>query len=148
MKKPVSAPDRRRTRTRHRKVTALALSASVVAGCCLSYVLFAKDDSDAVSVDGASYYQFVSARSGNALDVAGADDADGVRIQQEHPTTGSASQQWQVKAVGDGYYQLVNHNSSKVLGVRDTAAGNVEQQSDTGARAPSNGRSARSATTK
>ena len=113
MNKPVSAPDRRRTSVRHRKVSALALSVSVVAGCCLSYVLFTSGDSDAVSVDAASYYQFVSAGSGNALDVAGADDADGVRIQQEQPTTGSASQQWQVKAVGDGYYQLVTHNSSK-----------------------------------
>jgi hypothetical protein len=114
-------------------VSALALSVSVVAGCCLSYVLFAKGDSDAAPVDTASYYQFVSAGSGNALDVAGADDADGVRIQQEQPTTGAASQQWQVKPVGDGYYQLVNHNSSKVLGLRDTHAANVEQQSDTGA---------------
>jgi hypothetical protein len=130
MKKPVSTPDRRRTRTRHRKTIALALTASAVAGSCLSYVLFTKDDSDAVSVDAAAYYQFVSARSGNALDVAGADNADGVRIQQEEPATGSASQQWRVRSVEDGFYQLVNHNSSKVLGVRDT---NVEQQSDTGA---------------
>lgn len=128
MKKPVSTPDRRRTRTRPGKVIALALSASAVAGSCLSYVLFTKED--AVSMDAAAYYQFVSAKSGNALDVAGSDNADGVRIQQEQPTSGSASQQWRVKPVEGGFYQLVNHNSSKVLGVHET---NVEQQSDTGA---------------
>lgn len=127
MKKPVSTPDRRRARTRRGRVIALALSASAVAGSCLSYVLFTKD---AVSVDSAAYYQFVSARSGYALDVAGADSADGVRIQQEQPATGSASQQWRVRPVGEGFHQLVNHNSSKVLGVRDAG---VEQQSDTGA---------------
>src|SRR5687768_7039592 len=106
MKKPVSTPDRRRTRTRHRKVIAAALTASAVAGSCLSYLLFVRPDSDAVSVDAAAYYQFVSARSGNALDVAGADDADGVRIQQEQPSAGSASQQWRVRPVQDGFYQL------------------------------------------
>ena len=131
MKKPVSTPDRRRTRTRHRKVIAAALTASAVAGSCLSYLLFVRPDSDTVAVDAAAYYQFVSARSGNALDVAGSDDADGVRIQQEQPTAGSASQQWRVRPVRDGFYQLVNHNSSKVLGVREGS--NVEQQSDTGA---------------
>ncbi|GGU47654.1 RICIN domain-containing protein [Lentzea flava] len=130
MKKPVSTPDRRRPRTRHRKMIAAALTASAVAGSCLSY-LYARDDVDAVSVDAAAYYQFVSAKSGNALDVAGSDDADGVRIQQEQPTSGSASQQWRVRPVENGFYQLVNHNSAKVLGVRDTA---VEQQSDTGAQ--------------
>ncbi|MEU0885082.1 RICIN domain-containing protein [Lentzea sp. NPDC005914] len=129
MKKSASTSDRRRKPTRHRRTIALALSASAVAGSCLSYVLFTKD-SDAVAVDAAAYYQFVSASSGNALDVAGGDGADGVRIQQEQPATGSASQQWRVRPAGEGFYQLVNHNSSKVLGVRDTG---VEQQSDTGA---------------
>ena len=42
MKKPVSTPDRRRTRTRHRKVIATALTASAVAGSCLSYLLFVR----------------------------------------------------------------------------------------------------------
>ncbi|WP_112270435.1 RICIN domain-containing protein [Lentzea terrae] len=128
MKKPVTMPDRRRTRTRHRKVIAAALTASAVAGSCLAY-LYARPN-DVVAVDAAAYYQFVSAKSGNALDVAGSDNADGVRIQQEQPASGSASQQWRVKAVEGGFYQLVNHNSSKVLGVRET---NVEQQADTGA---------------
>ena len=83
MKKPVTMPDRRRTRTRHRKVIAAALAASAVAGSCLAY-LYARPN-DAVAVDAAAYYQFVSAKSGNALDVAGSDNADGVRIQQEQP---------------------------------------------------------------
>lgn len=99
------------------------------------YLLFMRDDDpDAAKVDASAYYQLVSEHNGNALDVAGADTADGVRIQQEKLTKGAASQQWRVKPVEEGFYQLVNHNSGKVLGVRPAASpANVEQQSDTGA---------------
>ncbi|XVV00707.1 RICIN domain-containing protein [Actinosynnema sp. CA-248983] len=95
------------------------------------YLLFMRDDDpEAVAVDAAAYYQLVSEHNGNALDVAGADTADGVRIQQEERADTAASQQWRVKPVDGDHYQLVNHNSGKVLGVRSA---HVEQQSDTGA---------------
>ncbi|RSM87522.1 carbohydrate-binding protein [Kibdelosporangium aridum] len=122
-------------RRRHRgRWTAIALALSVPA-LVGPYLLFMRDDSEAVPVDAAAYYQFVSVHSGNALDVAGADNADGVRIQQEKRAASAASQQWRVKPTDGGYYQLVNHNSGKVLGVRggSRAQANVEQQSDIGA---------------
>jgi hypothetical protein len=122
---------RRKRNGRRWTVIAAALSTSALAGSYLGFVLV--DDSDAVAVDAAAYYEFVSVQSGNALDVAGSDDADGVRIQQEQRTSGSASQQWRLRPAGEGYYQLVNHNSAKVLGVRDAAPAGVEQQADTGA---------------
>ncbi|MEU4448568.1 RICIN domain-containing protein [Actinosynnema sp. NPDC050801] len=114
--------------------TAIAVALGVVAFVG-PYLLFMRDDPEAVAVDAAAYYQFVSVHNGNALDVAGADDADGARIQQEQLAADSASQQWRLRPVEGGYYQLVNHNSGKVLGVRSgsTAQANVEQQSDTGA---------------
>ncbi|PWK83254.1 ricin-type beta-trefoil lectin protein [Lentzea atacamensis] len=126
----VAPQTRKRAGRRGTVIAAAALSASVVAGACVGLVL---NDSDAVAVDAGAYYEFVSAQTGNALDVAGSESADGVRIQQEQRTGDSASQQWRVRPVGDGYHQLVNHNSSKVLGVRDASSANVEQQSDTGA---------------
>jgi len=122
-----------RGRKRHRgRWTAIALALGVPA-LVVPYLMLTRDDSEA-AVDTAAYYQFVSVRSGNALDVAGADNADGVRIQEEKRAAGAASQQWQVKPVDGGYYQVVNHNSGKVLGVRRgaPAPANVEQQSDTG----------------
>ncbi|ONI86360.1 carbohydrate-binding protein [Saccharothrix sp. ALI-22-I] len=124
-----------RRRRRHRgRWTVIALAVGV-ATFVSPYLLFMQDDPEAVTVDAAAYYQFVSVHNGNALDVAGADNADGVRIQQEKLAASAASQQWRLKPVDGGYYQLVNHNSGKVLGVpsASTAPANVEQQSDTGA---------------
>ncbi|KAA2266620.1 carbohydrate-binding protein [Solihabitans fulvus] len=136
---PTRRPVRRRggaAQRRRRRWTAIALVLGVSA-LVGSFLLLTRDGpkAAAVAVDPTTYYQFVSVRSGNALDVAGADDADGVRIQEEKRTTDAASQQWQVKLVDDGYCQLVNHNSGKVLGVRKaaTARADIEQQSDTGA---------------
>ncbi|WP_206792858.1 RICIN domain-containing protein [Amycolatopsis sp. MtRt-6] len=125
------------TRGRRRgRWTAIALAAGVPA-LVVPYLVLTRDDAEPVQVDSAAYYQFVSVRDGSALDVAGADDADGARIQQEKRATGAASQQWQLKPLKDGFCQLVNHNSGKVLGVRGfaTAEADVEQQSDTGAAA-------------
>ncbi|WP_410675303.1 RICIN domain-containing protein [Amycolatopsis sp. cmx-4-68] len=128
---------RHRTRKRHRgRWTAIALALGVPA-LVVPYLVLTRDDAEPVQVDSAAYYQFVSVRDGSALDVAGADDADGARIQQEKRATGAASQQWRLKPVQGGFFQLVNHNSGKVLGVQRsaTAAADVEQQSDTGAPA-------------
>ncbi len=127
----------RSTGTRRRgRWTAIALAVGVPA-LVVPYLVLTRDDAEPVQVDSAAYYQFVSVRDGSALDVAGADDADGARIQQEKRATGAASQQWQLKPVQGGFWQLVNHNSGKVLGVRGfpEAEADVEQQSDTGAAA-------------
>jgi hypothetical protein len=139
MSKTESTADRRtggpRGRKHHRgRLTAItaALGVSALVGARLGVVW---GDSEPVTVDAGAYYQFVSVRSGNALDVAGADGADGVRIQQGQRSPDAASQQWRLKPLDGGYYQLVNNNSKKVLGVPKASAAqaNVEQQSDTGA---------------
>ncbi|MBE8519562.1 RICIN domain-containing protein [Amycolatopsis sp. H6(2020)] len=122
-------------RERHRgRWTAIALAVGVPA-LVVPYLVLTRDGSEPVQVDSAAYYQFVSVRDDTALDVAGADDADGARIQPEKRVAGAASQQWRLKPLGGGYCLLVNHNSGKVLGVRGfaMAEADVEQQSDTGA---------------
>src|SRR5687768_6586475 len=83
-------------RRKRQRWTAIALALAVPA-LVGPYLLLTRDDSEAVPVDEAAYYQFVSVHSGNALDVAGADTADGVRIQQEKRATSAASQQWRLK---------------------------------------------------
>jgi len=132
--KPAGAVPRARKRHRGRWV-AIALALGVPA-LVVPYLVLTRDHPEPVQVDSAAYYQFVSVRDGSALDVAGADDADGARIQPEKRVAGAASQQWQLKPLTGGFFQLVNHNSGKVLGVRGSAtAADVEQQSDTGAAA-------------
>ncbi|MEU0535369.1 RICIN domain-containing protein [Amycolatopsis tolypomycina] len=121
-------------RRRHRgRWTSIALALGVPA-LVVPYLLLTRGDAEPVQVDSAAYYQFVSVRDGSALDVAGAED--GARIQQEKRATGAASL-WQLKPVPGGFFQLVNHTSGKVLGVRGpaTAEADVEQQPDTGAAA-------------
>lgn len=94
------------------------------------YLLFVQTESQATTVDATAYYQLVSVRSDKALNVIGADTADGVGIHQEGRAGSAPSQQWRLKSVGDGYYELVNRNSGKVLGVRGASA---VQQAGTGA---------------
>ncbi|MEU7476426.1 RICIN domain-containing protein [Lentzea sp. NPDC042327] len=123
MSKTGSTADRRaggpRGRKHHRgrlTVITAALGVSALAGAYLGVVW---GDSEPVAVDAGAYYRFVSVRSGNALDVAG---ADGVRIQQEQRSPDAASQQWRLKPVDGGYHQLFNNNSKKVLGVPKASA--------------------------
>jgi hypothetical protein len=69
------------------------------------------------------------------LDVNGFSTADGTRIQQWTDQS-TANQQWRLKPTGDGYYELVNRNSGKVLGIagNSTAQGAAaEQQTDSSA---------------
>ena len=108
----------RRTRGRHRRrwTTAMGLTLGVPA-VLGRYLLFVQADSQAATVDADAYYRLVSVRSDKVLDVAGADTADGTRIQQ-WTEAGTANQQWRLKSTGDGYYELVNRNSGKVLGMR------------------------------
>jgi hypothetical protein len=127
-------PERGRHR-RRRTMTALAIGVPAVLG---PYLLFVQSDSQAAVVDPGAYYSLVSVRSDKALDVLGADTADGAWVRQAGRVAGSASQQWQLKPVADGYYELVNRNSGKVLGVRGASQQSVaavEQQSDRGAAA-------------
>src|SRR6185312_14458432 len=55
-------------------------------------------------------------RSGKVLDVAGSSTADGARVVQATPD-GRASQQWQLRHLSGGVFQVVNRNSGKVLDV-------------------------------
>lgn len=110
---------------------AVALAVGVPAFVVPCLVL-ARDRAEPIRVDSADYYQFVSVRDETAL--AGADDADGARIQQEKRAAGATSQQWQLRPLTGGYCVLVNHDSGKVLGIRGYAATetDVEPQPDTG----------------
>ncbi|MFI6845279.1 RICIN domain-containing protein [Kitasatospora sp. NPDC050467] len=123
----------RRPRGRHRRRwTTLGLALGVP-GVLGPYLLFVQADSKAASVDPDAYYTLVSVRSDKALDVPGADTADGAWIRQMNRAAGAASQQWRMRLTGDGYYELENHGSHKVLGVRgdsSQSAAAVEQQSD------------------
>jgi hypothetical protein len=80
------------------------------------------------------------------LDVNGFSTADGARIQQwtdQH----TVNQQWKLRATGDGYYELVNRNSGKVLGIAGSSTANAaatEQQTDSSSTSPPrSGRSTR-----
>ncbi|MFI9366171.1 RICIN domain-containing protein [Kitasatospora sp. NPDC053057] len=123
----------RRPRGRHRRRwTTLALALGVP-GVLGPYLLFVQADSNAASVDPDAYYTLVSVRSDKALDVPGADAADGAWARQMNRAAGSVSQQWRLRLAGDGYYELENRSSHKVLGVRGDSTQSVaavEQQSD------------------
>jgi len=82
--------------------------------------------SNAISLDGATgslsgatrNFQFVNAKSGKALEVQGASDADGASVIQSPPSS-ATSQQWGLKYDGAGYFSISNVASSKVLDVPD-----------------------------
>ncbi|MFE9404204.1 RICIN domain-containing protein [Streptomyces sp. NPDC006530] len=125
----------RRTRGRHRRrwtALGLALGVPTVLG---PYLLFVQASSEAATVDPDTYYTLVSVRSDKAMDVPGADTSDGAWVRQSSRVAGAASQQWRLRAVGDGYVELENRGSHKVLGVRGGStqpSAAVEQQTDHG----------------
>ncbi|MFJ4879059.1 RICIN domain-containing protein [Streptomyces sp. NPDC088745] len=127
-----AAPEQRARGRHRRRRTALGLALGVT-GVLGPYLLFVQDDADAAAVDPGAYYTLVSVRSDKVLDVSGAATADGVRILQAGRVAGAASQQWRLRSVGDGYYELENRTSRKVLGVHGDAthaSAAVEQQTD------------------
>ncbi len=63
-------------------------------------------------------FQFVNAKSGKALEVQGASNADGASIVQ-NPANGATNQQWGLKYDGAGYFRVTNVASNKVLDVPD-----------------------------
>ncbi|MFC8765912.1 RICIN domain-containing protein [Streptomyces sp. NPDC057193] len=117
-------------RGRHRRrwsATALLLG---VPAAVVPYLLFTQEDSQAATVDANAYYRLLSVRSGKVLDVNST--VDGTRIQQ-WTDQNTANQQWRLRPTGDGYYELVNRNSGKVLGIVGDAtaqAAAAEQQTD------------------
>ncbi|KJS56129.1 carbohydrate-binding protein [Streptomyces rubellomurinus subsp. indigoferus] len=123
----------RRPHGRHRRRwTTLGLALGVP-GVLGPYLLFVQADSRAASVDPDAYYTLVSVRSDKALDVPGADTADGAWIRQMNRAAGAASQQWRLRLTGDGSYELENRGSHKVLAVRGNSAQSaaaIEQQTD------------------
>ncbi|WP_373560411.1 RICIN domain-containing protein [Streptomyces sp. Ag109_G2-15] len=128
----------RRPRGRHRRRwTALGLAVGVPA-VVGPYLLFVQTESNAATVDPDVYYTLVSVRSDKALDVPGADTSDGVRIRQESRVAGAASQQWRLRPAADGYYELENRSTHKVMGVQGASSKSlaaVEQQTDHGSAA-------------
>ncbi|MBO1332119.1 RICIN domain-containing protein [Streptomyces sp. VRA16 Mangrove soil] len=115
-------------RGRHRRrwtATGLLLGAPAAV---VPYLLFAQDDSQAATVDTGTAYRLVSLRSGKALDVDGS-TAAGTQVRQR-AARNTAGQQWRLRAVGDGYYELVNRASLKVLGTArsSTAKGAAAEQ--------------------
>ncbi|MEV5507697.1 RICIN domain-containing protein [Streptomyces orinoci] len=128
----------RRPRGRHRRrwtTLSLALGVPAVLGPCL---LFVRAGSNAATVDPDDYYTLVSARGDTALGVPGTDASDGDRIRQESREADAASQQWRLRPTADGYYELENRSTHKVIGVRDATSkslATVEQQTDHGSAA-------------
>lgn len=123
----------RRPRGRHRRRwTTLGLALGVP-GVLGPYLLFVQADSKAASVDPDASYTLVSVRSGKAMDVPAADTADGAWIRQMNRVAGATSQQWRLRLAGDGFYELENRGTHKVLGVRgdsSRSAAAIEQQTD------------------
>ncbi|GAQ56052.1 RICIN domain-containing protein [Streptomyces acidiscabies] len=120
-------------RGRHRRrwtATAILLGTPLAV---VPYLLFTQDDSQAATIDTNAYYRLASVSSGKVLDVNGFSTADGTRIQQ-WTDQNSANQQWKLKPVGGGYYELVNRNSGKVLGIASRSA-TAEQQTDSSSAA-------------
>lgn len=134
--RPAGDPQRPRGRHRRRRtVLGLALGVSGVLG---PYLLFVQFDSQAATVDPGAYYELVSVRSDKLLDAPAADTSDGAWIRQASRVKGAASQQWRLVPAGNGYYELENRGSHKVLGVRGASkepAAAVEQQTDRGSAA-------------
>ncbi|MET9883306.1 RICIN domain-containing protein [Streptomyces sp. NPDC006430] len=134
-RRKAAAGGERRTRGRHRRrgiTIGLMLGVPGVLG---PYLLFVQADSNAATVDADAYYTLTSVRSDKVLDVPGADTSDGVWIRQASRVAGAASQQWRLRQAGDGYYEVENRSSRKVLGVRGASkesAAAVEQQTDHG----------------
>lgn len=123
----------RRTRGRHRRRWTTMGLALGVPGVLGPYLVFVQADSEAATLDSGAYYQVVSVRSDKVLDVPGADTSDGAWTRQQSRVAGAASQHWRLRPTGDGYYELENRSSKKVLGVRGASrqsAAAVEQQSD------------------
>ncbi|WP_075736615.1 RICIN domain-containing protein [Streptomyces acidiscabies] len=120
-------------RGRHRRrwtATAILLGTPLAV---VPYLLFTQEDSQAATIDTNAYYRLASVSSGKVLDVNGFSTADGTRIQQ-WTDQNTANQQWKLKPVGDGYYELVNRNSGKVLGIASRSAA-AEQQTDSSSAA-------------
>lgn len=113
----------RRSRGRHRRRWSTLVMAVGVPAVVGPYLLFVQADSDAATVDSDAWYTLVSVRSDKALGVPGADTSDGVRIRQEGRVAGATSQQWRLRATADGYYELENRGTHKVVGVRGPLSG-------------------------
>ncbi len=69
-----------------------------------------------------AYYKLVNRQSGKALDVYGADLADGANLVQ-WADNGGFNQHWHVTDTGDGYRTLLNRNSGRAVSIdgRSTA---------------------------
>ncbi|MEV5611153.1 RICIN domain-containing protein [Streptomyces sp. NPDC052225] len=136
MNNPRNSPAHGRQRGRHRRrwtATGLLLGAPAAV---VPYLLFTQDDSQAATVDATASYRLVSVHSGKALDVDGS-TADGTRVRQRTDRN-TAGQQWRLRPVGDGYYELVNRGSLKVLGTARSSAAKgaaAEQRTDSSSTA-------------
>nr|WP_245713003.1 RICIN domain-containing protein [Micromonospora nigra] len=71
---------------------------------------------EAATVDTSAHYVFVNRHSGKAMDLWEWSTADGGEIRQFSRTDGN-NQQFQFVDVGNGYYQLRNRHSGKVVSV-------------------------------
>ncbi|WDV49259.1 RICIN domain-containing protein [Streptomyces coeruleorubidus] len=61
--------------------------------------------------------------SGKCVDVAGSSTADGAAVQQLS-CQGGDNQQWRLRSVGEGYYQIVAQHSGKCLDVSSASTAN------------------------
>ncbi len=102
-----------------RRLAALA-AAAVALSAALVAVTVAP--ASAATVDTSAYYVFVNRNSGKAMDLWNWSIADGGEIRQFSRLDGN-NQQFQFVDVGNGYYQLRNRHSGKVVTVPNSNDG-------------------------
>ncbi|WP_432799869.1 RICIN domain-containing protein [Poriferisphaera sp. WC338] len=91
-----------------------ALVAMVVAVCMLSFMLPSTVDADGLEAN--LIYKISSKANGNVLEVQSHSQNDGASVI-EYVNFDNPNQQWRLKYLGDGYYSLVNINSSKYMDI-------------------------------
>ncbi|MBN2099154.1 MAG: RICIN domain-containing protein [Dehalococcoidia bacterium] len=89
------------------------------------WVLQAPDTYPALLTD---TYVFSAKHSGLVAEVTGGSAAEGALVSQS-PYSDVASQKWELRPVGDGYFNIVSRNSGRYLGYTGT---NLQQWNSTG----------------
>lgn len=102
-------------RPRHGRRTAVLTAVTALLAALLS-TLGAAGTARAATVDPNAWYVLVNRGSGKALDVSGADTANGASVQQ-WTRSDSANQRFQFVDSGGGHYRLRAQHSGKVLDV-------------------------------
>ena len=100
-----------------------SLDYTLPAGAVATFVWNGGTTPPADGIDPARWYQVVNSGSGRCLDAVDWGTADGTQLQQwACGAPDQANQNWQLRPVGDGHYQVVNRHNLRVWDV-DGGAG-------------------------